>query len=69
MVDNKPTIALTKNLHDCSKHIDTRYHFIRDYVDGRGQIVLVFVLSRRQLAGIFTKPLGCVQFQELLESV
>jgi len=36
MVDNKSAIALAKNpvLHDRSKHIDTKFHFIRDCVDG-----------------------------------
>ena len=57
MVDNRPAIALAKNpvLHDCSKHIDTRFHFIRDCVDG-GQIVLEFVESGRQLTDILNKP-------------
>jgi hypothetical protein len=34
LVDNKSAIALTKNLlfHVQSKHIDTRYHYIREYV-------------------------------------
>ena len=32
MVDNQPTIALAKNpvLHDRSKHIDVKFHFLRD---------------------------------------
>ena len=36
MVDNQPTIALAKNpvLHDRSKHIDVKFHFLRDCVDG-----------------------------------
>ena len=35
MVDNQPTIALAKNpvLHDRSKHIDVKFHFLRDCVD------------------------------------
>ena len=41
MVDNQPAIALAKNpvLHDRSKHIDVKFHFLRDCVDG-GQIVI-----------------------------
>ena len=33
MVDNQPAIALAKNpvLHDQSKHIDVKFHFLRDY--------------------------------------
>ena len=36
MVDNQSAIALAKNpvLHDRSKHIDVRLHFLRDCVDG-----------------------------------
>jgi len=66
MVDNQPAIALAKNpvLHDRSKHIDTRFHFIHDCVDG-GQIVLEFVETGRQLADILTKPLGHLRFMEL----
>ncbi|CAA0827649.1 cysteine-rich RLK (RECEPTOR-like protein kinase) 8 [Striga hermonthica] len=66
MVDNQPAIALAKNpvLHDRSKHIDTRFHFIRDCVD-EGQIILEFVESGRQLADILTKPLGRLRFMEL----
>ncbi|XP_066373571.1 secreted RxLR effector protein 161-like [Miscanthus floridulus] len=33
MVDNQPVITLAKNpvLHDRSKHIDVKFHFLRDY--------------------------------------
>ena len=36
MVDNQPAIALAKNpvLHDWSKHIDVKFHFLRDCIDG-----------------------------------
>jgi len=36
MVDNRPTIALVNNpvLHDRSKHIDVKFHFLRDCDDG-----------------------------------
>jgi hypothetical protein len=39
------------------KHIDTRFHFIRELVNN-GDITLQFCGSRDQLADIFTKPLG-----------
>jgi hypothetical protein len=65
-VDNQPAIALAKNpvLHDRSKHIDVKFHFIRDCIDG-GQLVIEFVDSGRQLADILAKPLGRLRFQEL----
>ena len=36
MVDNQPTITLAMNpvLHNRSKHIDIKFHFLRDCVDG-----------------------------------
>ena len=48
MVDNQPTIALAKNpvLHDRSKHIDIKFHFLWDCIDG-GQIVIKFVKTGR----------------------
>ena len=70
MVDNQPTIALAKNpvLHDWSKHIDIKFHFLQDCIDG-GQIVLEFVKTGRQLADIITKPLGRLQFLELKNEI
>ena len=36
MVDNQSTIAIAKNsvFHDRSKHIDVKFHFLRDCIDG-----------------------------------
>jgi hypothetical protein len=61
--DNTSAIALSKNhvFHKKSKHIDTRFHFIRDLVNN-GDIALQFCGSRDQLADIFTKPLGKLVF-------
>ncbi|XP_074362525.1 secreted RxLR effector protein 161-like [Apium graveolens] len=43
-VDNKSAIDLSKNpvFHGCNKHIDIRYHFIRDCVE-RGEVILKHV--------------------------
>ena len=70
MVDNQFAIALVKNpvLHDRSKHIDVKFHFLRDCVDG-GQIVIEFVKTGRQLADVLTKPLGHLQFTELKKMI
>lgn len=66
MVDNKSAIALCKNpvLHYHKKHIDVRYHFIRDCVE-EGLIVLDFIETARQLGDILTKSLGRLRFKEL----
>lgn len=46
-VDNKSAKALMKNpmFHGCNKHIDTRFHFIHEYVK-RKQITVEFVSIR-----------------------
>ncbi|GJY16150.1 hypothetical protein Tco_0386572 [Tanacetum coccineum] len=56
--DNKSAIALSCNnvQHSRSKHIDIRFHFIKEHVEN-GVIELYFVNSEYQLADIFTKPL------------
>lgn len=57
--DNSSAIALSRNhvFHKKIKHIDTRFHFIRELVQN-GEISLDFCGSRDQLENIFTKPLG-----------
>ena len=70
MVDNQPAIALAKNpvLHDQSKHIDVKFYFLRDCVEG-GQIVIEFVKTGRQLVNVLTKPLGHLRFTELKKMI
>nr|GEZ74945.1 copia protein [Tanacetum cinerariifolium] len=57
--DNKSAIALCCNnvQHSRSKHIDIRYHFIKEQVEN-GAIELYFVNTEYQLADLFTKALG-----------
>ncbi|XP_048615895.1 LRR receptor-like serine/threonine-protein kinase GSO1 [Brassica napus] len=57
-VDNRSAIALAKNpvFHDRSKHIDTRYHYIRECVT-KMDVQLEYVKTNDQVADIFTKPL------------
>ncbi|GKE86989.1 hypothetical protein Tco_1564464 [Tanacetum coccineum] len=57
--DNKSAIALCCNnvQHSRSKHIDIRYHFIKEQVEN-GVVELYFVRTEYQLADIFTKALG-----------
>ena len=40
-----------------TKHIDVRYHFIREYIVD-GTVEIVFVPSERNDADIFTKNIG-----------
>jgi hypothetical protein len=66
MVDNQSAISLIKNpvFHERSKHIDLRFHYIRECVE-KGQILVEFTSTESQLADILTKPLGRVKFQEM----
>jgi len=66
LVDNMSAIELSKNPvhHDRSKHIDTRFHFIRECVEN-GVVSVEHVRTEDQLADILTKPLGRVRFVEL----
>uniref|UniRef100_A0ACD5Z324 Uncharacterized protein n=1 Tax=Avena sativa TaxID=4498 RepID=A0ACD5Z324_AVESA len=65
-IDNKSAIQLCKNpvFHDRSKHIEVRYHFIRDCIVS-GKIDVEHVSMGEHLADILTKPLARVRFQEL----
>lgn len=66
LIDNKSAIALSKNpvFHERSKHIATRYHYIRERV-GDGSVHVEFVRTEGQIADILTKALGRTRFQEL----
>ncbi|GKB19413.1 hypothetical protein Tco_0853336 [Tanacetum coccineum] len=65
--DNTSAIAISNNpvLHSRTKHIDIRYHFIRDHVL-KGDIGLHFIPTQYQLADIFTKPLDEPTFKRLI---
>jgi hypothetical protein len=62
-VDNKSIIALIKNpvLHGQSKHIEVKYHLVRESVEN-GRIKVEFIRSEEQLCDILTEPLGRVKF-------
>ena len=66
MIDNQAAIALINNcqLSRRAKHIDIRFHFIRDLVT-RKQIEPVYCPSKENLADIFTKSIPKPQFEQL----
>jgi hypothetical protein len=65
-IDSRSAQELSKNpvYHERSKHIDTRYHYIRECV-GNGVIDVEHVSTDEQLADILTKPLGRVRFSKM----
>ncbi|KAI3707380.1 hypothetical protein L6452_25840 [Arctium lappa] len=68
--DSKSAIAITANpvQHTKTKHIDVRYHFIKDNVE-KGTIELFFVKTEYQLADLFTKPLDEKRFTFLVSKL
>nr|GEZ19734.1 retrovirus-related Pol polyprotein from transposon TNT 1-94 [Tanacetum cinerariifolium] len=68
--DNKRAIALCCNnvQHSRSKHIDIRYHFIKEQVE-HGVIELYFVNTEYQLADLFTKALGRDRIEFLINKL
>lgn len=70
LVDNRSAIDLAKHpvAHGRSKHIDTRFHFLRDHVN-KGTLVLEHCRTDIQLADILTKPMKRIRFKELREKL
>nr|GEU86586.1 putative ribonuclease H-like domain-containing protein [Tanacetum cinerariifolium] len=68
--DNKSAIALCCNnvQHFRSKHIDIRYHFIKEHVKNE-VIELYFVNTEYQLADLFTKALGRDKIEFLINKL
>ena len=65
-IDNKSAIALTRNpvFLGRSKHINRRYHFIRECVENE-QVEVTHVPSEKQKADILTKALGRIKFKDM----
>ena len=68
--DNTSAINLSKNpvQHSKSKHIEIRYHFIRDLVAEK-VVCLEFIHIDNQKADIFTKPLDGPRFESLRKTI
>jgi hypothetical protein len=66
LCDNESAIGMADNPveHSRTKHIDIRYHFLRDHQQ-KGDIEIAYVNTQNQLADIFTKPLDEKTFSKL----
>ena len=63
--DNQGAIALSKDnkFHARTKHIDIRYHFIREAVENN-KIHMSYISTDENVADIFTKPLARPKFEK-----
>ena len=68
--DNSSAIDISKNpiQHSKIKHIEIRYHFIRDLIERR-IVCLKYIPTKRQNADIFTKPLDRSKFETLRQVI
>ena len=62
--DNHSCVKLSENsvFHDKSKHIEIKYHSIRDMVQ-RGAMKLQYVANEEHIADVLKKPLAKVKFE------
>ncbi|XP_074360729.1 uncharacterized protein LOC141700972 [Apium graveolens] len=65
-IDNRSAVDLARNpvFHGRSKHIDLRYHCIRDCIE-KGLIVIKHVRTNEQRADILTKALAISKFEKI----
>ena len=54
--------------HDKSKHIEIKYHYIRDMVQ-RGVVKLQYVAMDDKIVDVLTKPLAKVKFEYFREKL
>ena len=54
--------------HDKSKHIEIKYHYIRDMVQ-RGAVKLQYVATYEHIDDVLTKPLARVNFEYFWEKL
>ncbi|GKA90019.1 hypothetical protein Tco_0811831 [Tanacetum coccineum] len=68
--DSKSAIAISCNpvQHSKMKHIDIRYHFIKEHVE-KGTVEIYFVGTEYQLADLFTKALPKERFEYLVHRI
>jgi hypothetical protein len=67
LCDNESAISLTRNpeSHKRSKHIDVRYHFIREQIFKK-TIEISYVNTREQLADAFTKAIDEISQSKIM---
>ena len=66
--DSESAMAISHNpiQHSRTKHIDIRYHFLKDHVQ-KENIEFYFVNSKDEISDVFTKALDAATFNRFLE--
>jgi hypothetical protein len=61
--DNQSCVKLSKNSvsHDGTKHVEIKYHYIRDMVQ-RKAVQVEYLPTDEQITDILTKPLARLKF-------
>ena len=56
--DNQSTICIAKNpeLHGRSKHINVRYHFVREKIENK-ELEVIYLPTEKMVADVLTKGL------------
>ena len=57
--DNQAAIAFTKDpkFHNRTKHIDTRYNFVRDIISKK-EVIVQYISTHNMIADHLTKPIS-----------
>ena len=61
-------VVRESSVHDKSKHIEIKYHYIGDMVQ-TGAVKLQYVAMEEQIADVLTKPLARVKFKYFREKL
>jgi hypothetical protein len=66
--DNQSCVKLSENpmFNDKSKHIEIKYHYIRDMVQ-RKEVHVKYLSTHEEVADVFTKPLSRTKFEYFRE--
>jgi len=70
LIDNQSAIKLIKNpeFHERTKHIDIKYHFVRERFV-RGELIVKYISTSKQCADFLTKALSADKLNMLLSTI
>ncbi|KNZ74984.1 Copia protein [Termitomyces sp. J132] len=66
MCDNNAAVNLSEDplLHSHVKHVDIKYHFLREQV-ASNELIVKYINTKDNVADLFTKPLPLPRFSRL----